>query len=88
MKFENADELKIYENISNLEQDFSITRAVVGWLWTKNTKHPTIGQIMSLTFDLFRAFVGIGVMSLHYSVSLIGPIVGIFGFISVALITL
>ena len=30
MKFENADELKIYENISNLEQDFSITRAVVG----------------------------------------------------------
>lgn len=87
MKTDNIEEQKIYANISNLEQDFSMT-AVVGGLSKNKNQGPTLRQLLLLTFDLFRAFVGIGVMSLHYSVSLTGPIVGLFGFIIVALVTL
>ena len=81
-KTPSTEEQKIsnlFYNVTNRENDFSLTSSA-------NIKITTKKSLFLTIFNIFRAFVAIGVLTLPYAIKLVGPIIGFFGQIFVAIL--
>ncbi len=79
MKYDDQEEVNLFNNITNPELDFSVSRRST---WDINPATNTVGlKNFGLSFfNLFRSFVAIGILTLPYGISIVGPLVALIAY--------